>query len=317
MINTLYNLKYQLCKFSGEDVIIIFKNNNKKIINIFSFIGLLVAIIFFICFTSTLVLLLKIFEGQYIFDLIIGVFFALVICIIYIFLLYIISPTLLPSRYKIGKKFFLNKKLSAQEKQQFNIFSGGAISSIFKYGYILIISVFVAQPIIQFNKGFFNDHRTDSNFINSIKGCWHLDFSRSLIQTVSVFVIFLLPIICKYVVRHMHKGKFYFAKQSLERNLVREDYFNLYLPTWKTLIKKNEQYWIDRINNKISPLIQKIEKFDESAASKLKKELSLATKPTVFIKYERWADPPFNTIEKESGIKIHDESQLINSIYQL
>jgi len=317
MINTLSNLKYQFCKFSGEDVTVIFKNNNNKIINIFSFIGLFVFFIFFVSFTSTLVLLFKIFDGQYVIDLIISGFFALVLSIIYIFLLYTITPKLLPSRYKIGKKVFLNKKLSSKEKQQFNIFSGGVISSIFKYGYILIISVIVAQPIIQFNKGLFNEQRTDSNFVNLINECWHLDFSRSLMQTVAVFIIFLLPVIFKYAVRHLHEGKFYFAKQRLERKLVREDYFNLYLPTWKTLLEKNDQYWIDRINKKVSPLIQKIEKFDESAASKLKKELSLATKSTSFTKYDRWADPPFNTIEKESGIKIHDESQLINSIYQL
>jgi hypothetical protein len=314
MGNYRKSFKYYLCIFSGEDVDIIFENKNYSIINFFSLIGLLVIFIFLICFTSSFVLLSKLFESNYLFDLLIGLFFALVISTIYIFLLYTITPSLLASRYKIGRRVFLNKRLSEKEKQQLNFFSGGIISSIFKYGYLFIISMIVSQPIIQYNHSLLFFQAKKLTLINSILACWEFDYLTSLLQSICVFIIFLLPVIFKYIIRY--NGIFYFQKERFERKIVLNNYEWYYLTNWKSLLEKNDVYWNNRIRNKLATHISKIEKFDELAAFNLKNELFLVTKNTVFMKYERWSDPPFNTIEKEQEINIQNESEFINSVYQ-
>ncbi len=134
--------------FSGEDRYIIEKIG---VSGKFAFIGLLVLLISLGCFVSALFFIIDLFDGDYFLGIPIGVLWGLVICNLYILLLYTISPPTIPSS--------VNKNSISLYKQSF--FN---LSMIFRLFFMMFMAIIVAQPL---NVVIFGKNVDDS--INEIK----------------------------------------------------------------------------------------------------------------------------------------------------
>lgn len=137
--------------FSGEDREIIRAIDDGKINRNFNEIGLAVIIICILCFFSALLFSFNILEGVgKIASIPIGVFWGLAITIIYVLLLYTISPPLLVDKKMLSKKAagkhkqkLINKDSLAQENFQKWL----TVSMVFRIVFIMVFALIVAQPI--------------------------------------------------------------------------------------------------------------------------------------------------------------------------
>ncbi len=296
------SFKVFLCKFSGEDVYLVQSLQNEKILNAFAFIGFFVFVIFIGCFTSVTYFAFTIFKGNYITDLLFGLFWGLVISVIYIFLLYTITPALLPTKFKHGKS-----SINIVDLKKLNFTPSGFFSVFYKYLFILIISIIVSQPL---NVLVSNETTEGIGFLEQLK-----IVNNSKIywfNTFLAFCTFLFPVILKYLVRRF--GSFYEKKQLIERKIVEDEYI-IFNKKYIELLSKNEVYWNNTIQNNVLPIILQVEKLMPAAGNKLRNDLTLSLRTTQFEKYEYWADPPFNTRKKENTSNCLPEFELINYIY--
>lgn len=124
---------------SGEDVSII-SECDKKIVRRFEGIGLFVAIIFSICLISVLWFMYCAFEGNLLISLPVGIIWAFMVVIIYLLLLYTITPPILP----VQRKKSLKKYVAAAYEDTKNTFTGSFIARI---GFMSILSIIIAQPL--------------------------------------------------------------------------------------------------------------------------------------------------------------------------
>jgi hypothetical protein len=296
------SFKVFLCKFSGEDVYLIQSLQNEKILNAFAFIGFFVFVIFIGCFISVTYFALTIFKGNYITDLLFGLFWGLVISVIYIFLLYTITPALLPTKFKHGKS-----SINIVDLKKLNFTPSGFVSVFYKYLFILIISIIVSQPL---NVLVSSETTEGLGFLEQLKII--NDYKIYWFNTFLAFCTFLFPVILKYLVRRF--GSFYEKKQLIERKIVEDEYI-IFNKKYIELLSKNEMHWNKTIQNNVLPIIQQVEKLVPAAGNKLRNDLMLSLKTTQFEKYEYWADPPFNTRRKENTSNCLPEFDLINYIY--
>ncbi|MEI6697018.1 MAG: DUF4407 domain-containing protein [Bacteroidota bacterium] len=144
MNRTLNWLRLLLCTFSGEDDFII-RRCSASIQKSFALIGLFVIFAFGGCFISATVFISAIF-GQFSgYSLIVGVFWACVVTIIYLLLLYTISPPILPfsKKKKIkGRNIHIDQII--QEKKPSSLFT---FSFIFRIVFISVLAIIIAQPL--------------------------------------------------------------------------------------------------------------------------------------------------------------------------
>jgi hypothetical protein len=124
---------------SGEDISII-SRCNKKIVRRFEGIGLFVAIIFSICLISVLWFMYCVFDGNLSLSLPIGIIWAFMVVIIYLLLLYTITPPILP----VQRKKSFKKYVAAAYEDTKNTFTGSFIARI---GFISVLSIIIAQPL--------------------------------------------------------------------------------------------------------------------------------------------------------------------------
>lgn len=124
---------------SGEDVSII-SECDKKIVRRFEGIGLFVAIIFSICLISVLWFMYCAFEGNLLISLPVGIIWAFMVVIIYLLLLYTITPPILP----VQKRKSFKKYVAVAYEDTKNTFTGSFIARI---GFIGVLSVIIAQPL--------------------------------------------------------------------------------------------------------------------------------------------------------------------------
>lgn len=134
--------------FSGEDINIINKLNDPKLNVRFNLIGLLVMIICIGCLFSSAIFILNILDGaDKLWSVPIGVFWGFSVTMIYILLLYTITPPLLLDRSMLLKSSSSknsNKILWVNLKKLTKWFSA---SMLLRIGFILIFSLIIAQPI--------------------------------------------------------------------------------------------------------------------------------------------------------------------------
>ncbi len=138
--------------FSGEDREIINKLDNRKINRNFNFIGLFVIVICAICFVSAVLFMLNVFQGVgKIASLPIGVFWGFTVTIIYVLLLYTITPPLLIDKNMLIKKAkkarkpHIEKVINSKNLQNFNNWL--TASMLTRLIFIIVFAVIVAQPI--------------------------------------------------------------------------------------------------------------------------------------------------------------------------
>jgi hypothetical protein len=302
-------LKLFLCKFSGEDMEIIKLQVDRKIINSFSTIGFLVIMIFLGCFIGAYKFADIAFGSNNFIDFIIASFWSLICFIIYVFLLYTITPALLPSRHKRKGAIQIVSGIESEDYKKMRFTFGGFLSVAYKYIYILIISVVVSQPINILL--FSSENLSNGQLIRYIQNINSMPISW--IFSALAFFTFLIPIILKYRIRRV--TDFYHSKHSIEKKIVLDDY-DEFKPLYSTLINRSISISNERLTKKISPLIDKLKEIKSPLASSLEKKLKIAIDNSLNVtKYEHWQDAPFNIqkIEKESYSD--EEGDLLNEIY--
>ncbi|UBB89885.1 DUF4407 domain-containing protein [Candidatus Kaistella beijingensis] len=122
-------------KFSGEDFQIIKRSRTSSA---FVGIGVFVFVIFMLCFVSSFSFLYNSFDGNIFLSAPVGVFWGLLIATIYVFLIYTITPILLPTPKK--KK---NKIIGEIEPLKFDY----NISFFLRLAFIIFLAIIVAQPL--------------------------------------------------------------------------------------------------------------------------------------------------------------------------
>ena len=138
--------------FSGEDREIIRAMNDKRINNYFNIIGFSVIAICIICFISALTFMLNILEGYAkIASLPIGFFWGFTVTIIYVLLLYTITPPLLLDKHSLKnkskkKKTILSIKENSKDEKHNVLSKWFSISMIVRLTFIGVFAFIIAQP---------------------------------------------------------------------------------------------------------------------------------------------------------------------------
>lgn len=137
MNKAINQLRLFLCTFSGEDDFII-RRCPKELQLSFAAIGLFVILIFVGCFISATTFTYSLFDENPLISTPFGVFWALMISIIYLLLLYTITPPILPNN---DKKSRLLGKVSPEKNNFFTV------SMFLRGGFMLLLAVIIAQPL--------------------------------------------------------------------------------------------------------------------------------------------------------------------------
>lgn len=139
MNKAINQLRLFLCTFSGEDDYII-RRCPKELQLSFAFIGLFVMLIFVGCFISATTFTFSLFDGNPVISTPFGIFWASMIIVIYLLLLYTITPPILPNRTK-GK---IRNDNSYKVNSPTKFFTFSMIS---RMGFMLLLAIIIAQPI--------------------------------------------------------------------------------------------------------------------------------------------------------------------------
>lgn len=135
MNKTLNDFRLFLCTFSGEDDYII--RRCPTVIQIsFASIGLFVILIFSGCIFSAATFSYSVFENSIFLSVPFGILWALIIIVIYLLLLYTISPPILPlvkKHVKVGESLKSNEFLT--------------LSMVLRIVFIGLLAMIIAQPI--------------------------------------------------------------------------------------------------------------------------------------------------------------------------
>lgn len=139
MNKAINQLRLFLCTFSGEDDFII-RRCPKEIQLSFAAIGLFVILIFVGCFISATAFTFSLFDENPLISTPFGVFWALMISLIYLLLLYTITPPILPNNNKKGR--LLGNESNHSCKNKF------FTTSMFLRGsFMLLLAIIIAQPL--------------------------------------------------------------------------------------------------------------------------------------------------------------------------
>lgn len=138
MNKAINQLRLFLCNFSGEDDYILRRCSKHAQISLAA-IGLFVLIIFIGCFISATAFTYSLFEENSLLSVPFGVFWALMVSIIYLLLLYTITPPILPGNYKKSKKITQHQ---ATIKHRFF-----TLSMLLRMGFMLLLALIIAQPL--------------------------------------------------------------------------------------------------------------------------------------------------------------------------
>lgn len=174
MRRVLNKFRLLLCTFSGEDDYIIRRcSSNIKIS--FALVGLFVILVFIGCLVSATAFMANLIGYFNLVSILIGVLFAMIVSIIYLLLLYTISPTILPiaSKKRIKGKVV---KLDAKKTTN-NTFS---FSMSFRIGLILVFAMIISQPI-----NILLLQHTIKNELNHFKSEYKV---KMIVQTDSLFM---------------------------------------------------------------------------------------------------------------------------------
>lgn len=139
MNKAINQLRLFLCTFSGEDDFII-RRCPKELQLFFAFIGLFVMLIFAGCFISATTFTFSLFDGNPVISTPFGIFWASMIILIYLLLLYTITPPILPNSTK-GKIRNVNT-YKVNSPTRFFTFS-----MISRIGFMLLLAIIIAQPL--------------------------------------------------------------------------------------------------------------------------------------------------------------------------
>jgi hypothetical protein len=285
-------IRDRLCKFSGEDYLIIDKCNDQNIKFIFSLIGAFVLVILISCFISAFLFTESLFDNP-VQDFGIAIIWGLIITNLYVLLLYTISPTILPATK--GK---INKIVSSKT-------SLINISFILRIGLLILLAMIIAQPI---NVYFFSI--PNNTYASAIKSLLSTNIFAWIV-TLIVIIIFLLPAYWKYRIRHL--GEFYKIKAAIEKRIIEDDYI-VFKQKYKILLENNIALYNEISRNNIMKYLYKLENINSEKHDFILAEISAELKHESINKYEYWADPPYRTIRINQVKSALTEKDFINNV---
>lgn len=278
-----------LWKLSGEDYTII-KGCSPKIQSGFSVIGWFVVAILLCCFLSAMYFTDHLFHNKF-YDIGVGLVWGYIVTNMYVFLLYTISPSLLPVK---------NKKEKKRVGFTFNF------SMILRVFIVFLLAVITAQPLnILILKP------SSIAFAFDIKELLAYNPFATLI-TIFVISIFLLPIYLKYRIRKL--GDFYQKKALIKERFIKDDY-EVFKGDFKQMMERNVSNYNKQVWLNLEPYLNDLKKINPKAYQLHYAEIKNELAKESISKYEYWANPPFRTIRKNEIKNSHSESDLLNQIY--
>jgi hypothetical protein len=135
------DIRLKLTTFSGEDGYILKKSSSSLRVH-FALIGFFVMLIFIGCFVSATTFTYSLFDENPFISMPFGILWATIITIIYLLLLYTITPPTMPNKYKIKDKMIVT-----DENKHTRFFSA---SMIFRLGFMTLLAIIIAQPLNEF-----------------------------------------------------------------------------------------------------------------------------------------------------------------------
>ncbi|MFD2890880.1 DUF4407 domain-containing protein [Flavobacterium chuncheonense] len=132
------DIRLKLTTFSGEDGYIL-KNSPNNLKVSFAVIGFFVMLIFIGCFTSATTFTYSLFDENPLISIPFGILWATIITIIYLLLLYTISPPTLPNKYKVKDRIIIT-----DESNHNRFFTA---SMLLRLGFMTLLAIIIAQPI--------------------------------------------------------------------------------------------------------------------------------------------------------------------------
>ena len=190
-------LLYFFWFLSGEDYLLIAKST-EYVKRQFAVIGIIVFFISGLTLGSIICLIRHIFYDTSLFiTLVVGGLWCFLISNLYVFLLYTISPTLLPVSRNARRRL---KKGDVQLTENF-IYSPTAISRtislLFRVFMILLLAIFLSIPL---NMEILIPYFTSDEYMGLIKSQF-IRLPEAFLLTVFWCIIFLVPILLKYKIR--------------------------------------------------------------------------------------------------------------------
>ncbi|MGV7106430.1 DUF4407 domain-containing protein [Flavobacterium sp. U410] len=132
------NIRLKLTTLSGEDGYVL-KRCSASLKVYFAVIGFFVLLVFVGCFISATTFTYSLFDENSFISTPFGLLWASIITIIYLLLLYTISPPTLPSKYKTN-----NGEVVVDEKDHTRFFT---FSMFLRLGFMILLAVIIAQPL--------------------------------------------------------------------------------------------------------------------------------------------------------------------------
>lgn len=354
MNRTIHNIRRLFCFFSGEDDYIIRKCNAGIQLS-FALIGLLVQVIFVLCWISAALFMSHIFDGARWISVLVGIIWAALVTNLYLLLLYTISPALLPVAGKKKKHSIKGsiKKADAVKKQSL-LFS---FSFLTRTGFICFLAIIVAQP---FNVWLFTSRYEDADrFAATIQEILSTK-PLSGITTALLCCIMLLPVYFKYRIRTISRENFkkdfdkgegsasirYLREQlgnptdyqqlaeqilSTDINAIRTSdfYFQKTLLEYRMVLEEYRQFKEEysgiltehivtcnqQCRRNLAHYLLKLEPVNPGLYAHLCEEMTAYLCEEKIEKYEYWTDPPFRTAYKSAYRKLAKEADLLQTLY--
>ncbi|SDC80095.1 DUF4407 domain-containing protein [Niabella drilacis] len=217
MNQAIHKLRLFFCFFSGEDDFIIRKCNT-RIQLFFALIGLLVQVVFVLCWLSAALFVSHIFDNARWVSIPVGIIWACLVTLLYLLLLYTISPALLPVAQKKTTIYNGKKKTVIIEEKKNGKKALLGFSFLFRVGLIIFLAVVVAQPINVWV--FAHNYEEGDRFAETLKAILN-SHPLSWVLTVFICSIMLLPVYLKYAVRKISEKSFKedFESKDTEKGL--------------------------------------------------------------------------------------------------
>lgn len=341
-------------RFSGEDRFII-RKCNKRIQEYFALIGLCVLFVFVACWLSAALFMSHVFDGARWASIPVGIFWALLVTNLYFFLLYTISPALLPVPEK-GKNGSYGKGKSGAKmpRKRYLLFS---FSFLTRTGFIAFLAVIIAQP---FNILLFAPRYEDADKLAATIRQVLSTEPRAWINTVLFSCLLLLPVLLKYRIRKICRENFIkdFGQADADqdiRNLraqlshptdhaqlfsqilsvdlnsihTADFYFQKTLIEYRIILEEYQQFkeaYIHLLTDRINVANLKCDRVLEPYLNRLKQinpeqyrffcdQIERYLWEEPVGKYEYWADPPFRTTNKPMDRELAAETELLQILY--
>ncbi len=280
-----------LCEFSGEDNALI-QNCDKRTHFYFSMIGLSMLSILLCSLASALYFADYLFQSVFV-DFGIGLIWVYSVGNMYVLLLSTFTPITLPLKV-------INAKEGGPQRLQF-YFSFGL-----RIFLVVLLAVIIAQPL---NVCLLKPDSAALAF--DIQDLLSSN-PRSILVTLFVMAVFLLPIYFKYRIREL--GVFYPKKANIERRIIEEAY-GVFKRNYREILESNISDYNKLASGNFKSYLSNLHKVNPVSYQEFIKEIENELRVEKVSKYEYWLDPPFRTILDSRGDCRLSEQDLLNHIY--